>query len=149
MISPAILLALSATVLWGFWTITVDRANQSNHAVTTALGVRAVATVFGVVFVTVVGEPLFPKSMPGLLFAVGGGVAAGVAGISLYTAIQRGRVALVTTLGSLYFVVAAIIGVVFLGQTLAVREWIGVGVAMVAVVLFSYSDLREDDGGVN
>ncbi|MFT4891943.1 MAG: transporter family protein [Halobacteriales archaeon] len=73
----------------------------------------------------------------GLLFAILAGVFAGAGTIAFYVGLDRGRTGIVTTVSALYFVVAAIIGVVFLEEPMTLRHAAGVGFAVLAVALLS------------
>ncbi|WP_042663350.1 EamA family transporter, partial [Haloferax sp. ATB1] len=71
-----------------------------------------------------------------------GGLLAGVAGlftgiglISMYIGFTHGSTTVVSTLGAMYFVVAAIIGMIILGDELTVTKLTGIAFAVVGIVL--------------
>ena len=73
----------------------------------------------------------------GVGLALVAGVFGAVGAIAFYVGLNAGRTAIVTTISALYFVVAAVIGVVVLGETVGVRDAAGVGFAVIAVLLLS------------
>jgi uncharacterized membrane protein len=123
-------------VAWGFW------------AVFAKFAARALAPEVAMVFssltgVTVAVVYLLSKGITpqlttaGVGYAVAGGLFSGVGAIRYYAALRHGTAAIATTITALYFVVAAIIGVVFLGESVSVRDVAGIALAIGAVVLFS------------
>jgi bacterial/archaeal transporter family protein len=73
----------------------------------------------------------------GVAFAVVGGLFSGIGSISYYAALKGGNRAFATTVTALYFVVAAALGIVFLGESVDVRDVAGIGLAVGAVVLLA------------
>ena len=69
--------------------------------------------------------------------ALGAGVFAGIATVAFYAGLERGRTTVVTTVSVLYFVVAAVLGVAVLGETVEATDVAGVGFAVLAVVLLA------------
>ncbi|MCG1007064.1 EamA family transporter [Halorubrum lacusprofundi] len=66
------------------------------------------------------------------------GVASGIGAVAYYGALQAGAAGIATTITAMYFVVAAALGVVVLGDSLAATDIAGIGAAVVAVVLIAY-----------
>lgn len=69
--------------------------------------------------------------------ALGAGVFAGIAAVTFYAGPERGQTSVVTTVSVLYFVVAAVLGVAVLGETVEATDVAGVGFAVLAVVLLA------------
>lgn len=55
--------------------------------------------------------------------------------ISMYIGFTHGSTTVVSTLGAMYFVVAAVIGVVVLGENLTVTKLTGIAFAVLGIVL--------------
>lgn len=66
------------------------------------------------------------------------GVASAVAAVAFSAGLETGRTSIVTTISALYFVVAVVLGVVVLGESVSARELVGLGCAVVAVLLLAY-----------
>lgn len=77
-------------------------------------------------------------SARGIGLALLAGVFGAVGAIAFYIGLSAGRTAIVTTISALYFVVAAVIGVAVLGETVGVRDAVGVGFAMASVLLLGH-----------
>jgi len=71
------------------------------------------------------------------LFAVAAGVVIAVGLVATYVGLSVGLMATVSTIGALYFVVVAIIGMAFLGEAVTPSKAAGVALAVVALVLLT------------
>ena len=69
----------------------------------------------------------------GVGYAIAGGLFSGVGAISYYSALESGRASVATTATALYFVV----GIVFLGESVDLRDAAGITLAVGAVALLS------------
>jgi uncharacterized membrane protein len=94
------------------------------------------AVVIAVGYVLVTSGPVVPTG-DGIGYAVLGGIFASVGAITFYMALSRGGAAVVTPVSSLYFVVAAVAGVVVLGESLETGQIAGIGCAVAAVFLIT------------
>jgi transporter family protein len=61
----------------------------------------------------------------------------GILGVGYLVAVTRGPVSLVTAFVALAPALTILLAMVFLGETLAVRQWVGVGMALVAALLIA------------
>ena len=73
----------------------------------------------------------------GLLGGASAGASVAFGLVSLYVGLSLGSTAVVSTVGALYFVVAAAIGVVVLDEPLSATRVAGIGLAVVSIVLIS------------
>ncbi|AUX09851.1 hypothetical protein AArcSl_2227 [Halalkaliarchaeum desulfuricum] len=73
----------------------------------------------------------------GTEFAILAGIVSAIGGLTLYAGLGKGDAAIVTTISALYFVVAAIAGVLFLGESITVRDFLGIVFAILAIILIS------------
>lgn len=134
--NSAILFALGTTFTWGVWLVLADRASDAVGPVTAAAVTYAVAAVVVGTYALVSGAPLDVGTEGGLL-SVGAGLFAALGLVSLYVGLSLGSTAVVSTVGALYFVVAAAIGVFVLGEPLSPTRVAGIGLAIVSIVLIS------------
>jgi transporter family protein len=120
-----------ATVAWGFWGFFSAQAAHRG----TALGVTAAALVIE----TLVFVPAFPQiAQSASWWLLGVGLSGAVAYAALFYAFRAGGPAGTTVaVTALYPVVTAIAAWVLAGQTLTWRQWLGVGLAVVAVALIA------------
>ncbi len=136
MVRTAVLFALVGMVTWGIWAVFADKATRTLEpevamAISYAVGV-------GVALVYIASQSgSVSLSGPGVTYAIAGGLFSGIGSISYYAALQRGNTAIATTITALYFVVAAVLGVVFLGESVDVRDMARVGLAIGAVAMLS------------
>lgn len=129
-----ILPAMGTFLFWGLWGFFPK------------LTVRYVSPVSAIVFEALIGVPVAlvvlsaigfkPDLHPrGVLLASLTGVL-GILGALMYlTAVQRGNTSLVATFTALYPALTVLLAVLFLGERLVLRQWLGVGLALVAMLL--------------
>jgi uncharacterized membrane protein len=132
----ALAFALVAMVAWGLWAVFAELATES-LAPEIAMIVSYVAGV-GVAVAYVLAQGYDPGlTTAGVGYALAGGLFSGVGAISYYVALRRGTAGVATTVTALYFVVAAVLGVLFLGESVSARDAAGIALAVGAVVLLS------------
>jgi uncharacterized membrane protein len=78
------------------------------------------------------------KSPKGISYAVLNGVLSGIGGLALFAAYHTiGNTSLITTSTALYLVVTVVPAVAILRERFGVIEAVGLGLAAVAIVIFS------------
>ena len=124
-------------VTWGLWITFADYASESIDPVIAAAISYGTATVLtiGYVFASDASLAITPR---GGVFAIVAGVFAAVGLVATYIGLSIGSTGTVTTIGALYFVVAAVIGMTVLGDSFSISKVAGVGLAIVAIVLITY-----------
>ena len=137
MTNTALTLAILTTVAWGVWSLLIKLATRSlqPEAAMVISYLTAVAVAITYVFAAGIG---FSPTLVGSGYAVLGGFFAGIGAIAFYAALAHGQAAIVTPVSGLYFVVAAILGVVVLGESVQLRQVAGLSFAGVAVVLLGW-----------
>ncbi len=136
MVRIAIYFALVGMLAWGVWALFADLATRS-LAPEVAMAISYIVGVgVAIAYIAVQSDPV-SLSGSGVAFAIAGGLFSGVGSISYYAALQRGNTAIATTVTALYFVVAAILGVLLLGNSLDMQDLAGIGLAIAAVVLLA------------
>ena len=136
MVRTAVYFALVGMLAWGVWALFADVATRS-LAPEVAMAISYIVGVgVAIAYIIVQNDPVF-LSESGIAFAVVGGLFSGIGSISYYAALQRGDTATATTVTALYFIVAAVLGVLFLGDPVDMRDLAGVGLAIGAVALLA------------
>ena len=135
-----VVLALVAASAWGVWALMAKLATRSlapeavlvvSYLVGSGIGLAALVwTLDGSLAETLVDTP-------GLRYAVGAGVASGVGSVVYYAGLETGSVSVVSTVTGLYFVVAVVLGILLLGESLSGTKALGVAFAVGAVVLLA------------
>lgn len=126
--------AFIAFVLWGLWAfvpkITVQYVDPRSALFFQALG----AFLFGlVVLASLEFRPmLHERALPLALITGVMGVAGGLA--YLY-AVARGPVGLISVLTALYPLITVLLAHFFMGETISLRQWLGIGLALLSIVL--------------
>ncbi|WP_066381955.1 EamA family transporter [Halalkalicoccus paucihalophilus] len=133
-IGPAVAFGSLTMVSWGIWIVIGNAASESIDPTTAAAISYLVATFLAVGFVLVSGASLAITPRGGALAGVAG-LFAGIGFVSMYVGLSQGSTTVVSTLGAMYFVVAAFIGMVALGDEITTTRVAGLLLAGVAVVL--------------
>ena len=132
--------ALTTLALWGLWGVLLKRVSQGGAwyqvyvATNTAIivAVVLVAVVKGVSWMRIAG-------LKWLILAFITGLAGTLGYITLVLSMEwGGRASIVVPLTSLYPAVTVMLSRLILGETLTLRQGIGVVLAIIAVVLLSY-----------
>ena len=136
MFPTAVSFALVAMFAWAIWALLATRATQW-LAPEVAVVLSYLATI-----PVAIGYVLYTQnsiSMPavGVGYAIGAGVFVALGTIAFYAGLQTGDTGIVTAVSGLYFVVAAVLGILLFGETLAWRDLLGIGFAVAAILLIA------------
>lgn len=134
--NSAVMFGLGTMMAWGFWIVFGDVASNSIDPKTAAFISYATAAVVTGLFVVVTDASLAVTNR-GVLFAAIAGVAAAIGVISTFIGVTVGPTAVVSTIGGMYFVTAALISTVALGQPLSLNKVVGIGLAVAAIVVIN------------
>ncbi|MDZ5811301.1 EamA family transporter [Halorubrum sp. AD140] len=131
-------LALIGAVAWGFWAVLADVATRSMAPEAAMVVSYTVGIGVAGLYILYRGTTVLGTDPTAIGIAAIAGVASGIGAIAYYAALEAGAAGIATTITALYFVVAAVLGVVFLGDSVAASDVAGVGAAVAAVVLIAY-----------
>jgi len=131
-------LALVGAVAWGFWAVFADVATESMAPEAAMIVSYTVGIGVAGLYVLYRGTSILGNDPTAIGIAGLAGVASGVGAVAYYAALQAGSAGVATTITAMYFVVAAGLGVVVLGESLAITDVAGVGAAVLAVALIAY-----------
>lgn len=137
MLPTAVLLGLLAMVSWGLWAVLANQATRSLEP-TVAMILSYVAALAVALGYVGTASGYASLSRTGIAYALAAGVFSGIGAIAFYAGLEAGRTGIVTTVSALYFVVAAILGILLLGESLTWANALGIGFAAVAVALIAY-----------
>lgn len=102
----------------------------------TLLRVVVIAAFAGVlVLVRGVAQPLSELSAQTLVFLGLSGLATGISWLCYYRALSLGQAAQVAPIDKLSIVLVAVLGVAFLGESLSLRNWLGILLVVAGAVL--------------
>ena len=133
-LNSAVPFGLITMVAWGIWIVVGNAASDSIDPRTAAAISYLTAGLLALGFVLVSDASLAVTARGGLLAGVAG-LFTGVGLISMYMGFAQGSPTVVSTLGAMYFVVAAIISMGVLGDAVTISRVIGIVFAVVGVVL--------------
>ena len=129
-----VVFGLITMVTWGIWIVLGNAASESIDPRTAAAISYLVAGLLALGFI-VVSDASLAVTMRGGLLAGMAGLFTGTGLISMYVGFSQGSTTVVSTLGAMYFVVAAIIGMVVLGDDVTITKFSGIVFAVVGIVL--------------
>mgnify|MGYP000058939926 FL=1 len=130
----SVLIAVVALVLYGAWAVTAGVATRSMTPVN-AVFVSYVAGITVTGGYVLVGRQPVTGSRVDVAFAVASGVCLAAGTIGFYAALSRGNMAVVSAIVALYFVIPAVVGVLYFDAALSATNVAGLALAVVAVVL--------------
>ena len=136
MVSPPILLGLGTMVFWGLWAVFARVATRSLLP-ETAMVISYGTSVPVVLAYIALQQKSVSLSIDGVVFALIAGIFAAFGAVCFYAGLSYGQTAIVTTIGALYFLVAAVLSAFLFGESLGLKEVFGVMFAVLAVVLFT------------
>ncbi|WP_262298651.1 EamA family transporter [Microvirga sesbaniae] len=141
----------SVLVSWQFWAL-LSAAFAALTAIFAKVGIEQINSDFATFIRTVVilfvlggilvasGQWQAPASISGrtYLFLVLSGLATGASWLCYFRALKLGDAARVAPLDKLSVVLVALFGVLFLGEKLAMPNWIGIALIASGAVLVAY-----------
>ena len=123
-------------LLWGFWGFFSKLATNAIRDVDAAV-YQAVGNIL-IVAVAAFFVRFQPKGeSSGILYAVLSGASAALATFFFFAAITRGRSSVVVSMTALYPLVTLALSVIFLHEVVTLKQLLGVGLALGAIVLLS------------
>ncbi|MFA9426649.1 EamA family transporter [Natronorubrum sp. A-ect3] len=136
MVNVGIGLAVGALLLFGGWVVTAGLATRSVSAVNAVfLSYVASLGIIGI-YVLLARRPI-TGTQTDLVFALLSGVFLAIGTVSFYGALTRGDMAIVSAIAALYFIVPVVVDVVYFETNLGATTLLGLGLAVVAVVLIT------------
>jgi bacterial/archaeal transporter family protein len=136
MSQQAITFAVVAMLGWGVWTVLANEATNTIAPELAMILSYATSVVVAAAYVTLRGDPI-ALEQTGVGYALVAGVFAGIGAVAFYSGLSYGQAGVVTTVSALYFVVAALLGVLVLGEALTARNVAGIAFAVLAVFLLA------------
>ena len=133
-INMAVAFGSLTMVSWGIWIVLGNAASESIDPRTAAAISYLIAALLAVGYVILSGASLTITPRGGALAAVAG-LFAGIGFVSMYIGLSRGSTTVVATLGAMYFIVAAFIGIAILGEHATPTRILGLLLAGLAVIL--------------
>lgn len=133
-IDSAVFFGSITMVTWGIWVVLGNAASESIDPRTAAAISYLVAGPLALGFIVVSDASLAVTARGGLLAGTAG-LFTGIGLISMYVGLSGGSTTTVSTLGAMYFVVAALIGMVVHGDEVTITRLAGIAFAVLGVVL--------------
>ena len=133
----AIVFGVVAMLGWGIWTVLAKLATRTVSPALAMVISYATGAVIALGYVYTQRGGFASPPMDGVLLAAAAGVFAGVAGVAFYMGLEVGRASIITTVSALYFVVAVVVGILFLGESVSLTDVAGIGFAVFAVLLLA------------
>ncbi|MBT3322287.1 MAG: DMT family transporter [Anaerolineae bacterium] len=131
-----LLFTFAAMLLWGLWGF-FSKLATSFLSDTDAVIYHSIGSVL-VVVIAALFLGFQPKGKPiGIFYAVLSGVFAASATFFFYSAITRGRSVVVVSMTALYPLITLGLSTLFLHEVLTLKQLLGVGLALGAIILLS------------
>jgi transporter family protein len=135
-VTSAAVFGLLTMIAWGFWIVFGNVASNTIDPKFAAFLTYLTAAVVTGLYLLVT-DVSFAVTNRGLLFAAAAGIAAAIGVVATFVGVTVGPTSVVATIGGMYFVTAAVISIVALGESVSVTKVAGIGLALGAVVLLN------------
>ncbi|WP_071932571.1 EamA family transporter [Halodesulfurarchaeum formicicum] len=135
MATTAIWLAVVTMVAWGGWAIFAKISTETISSDLATLVTYASASVF------LLGNYLYNSQNPadfdptGVTYALGAGIASAIGAVTMYSALKTGDASVVTPISGLYFVIAAVLGVLIFKEPIGMKKAAGLVFAVISITL--------------
>ncbi len=133
-IDSAVFFGSITMVAWGIWVVLGNAASESIDPRTAAAITYLVAGPLALGYILVSDASLAITARGGLLAGTAG-LFTGTGLISMYIGLSGGSTTVISTLGAMYFVVAALIGMVILGDEVTITRFAGIAFAVIGIIL--------------
>ncbi|WP_013323811.1 EamA family transporter [Gloeothece verrucosa] len=131
-----ILPTLGAFISWGLWSfipkITTQYIKPKSAIIYEVMGMMILGII--ILFSLQFEVETHPK---GILLAIITGILGFLGAFCFLNAVSKGPVTLVATVSALYPLVSVVLAILILGETLTVKQIIGVGLAVFAMILIT------------
>ena len=135
-VNPAVLFGVGTMLAWGFWIVLGDVASNTIDPKTAAFVSYLTAAVATGVY-ALVSDASLAVTTRGFAFSAAAGVFAAAGVVFTFIGVSVGSTAVVSTIGGMYFVTAAVISVVALGEPASLSKLLGIGLALAAIVVIN------------
>lgn len=135
-VNYVVVFGVVAAIAWGFWAVFADLATRTLAPEVAMVCSYSVGILVALGYILSRNDPV-SIARSGVGFALVAGVFSGAGAVSYYHALESGAASIATTLTALYFVVAAVLGVLVLDDSLELTDAAGIACAVVAVVLIA------------
>lgn len=134
--STVLVVSLVSMVAYGLWAVLATVATRTLSPELTVVVSYGTTTAIVLVYLLATGTPALDHE--GVLYSVGSGAVLSVGATSYYYGLEVGDTAIPSTITGLFFVVAALVGILFLGETIDVTDAVGFVFAALAVALIAW-----------
>jgi transporter family protein len=128
------ILSILALVLWGAWGYMSKVLTRSGPTGVLAFWASLAGVLPIAAFTAATGTLRWHRLAPAGIVA---GLLAGIATTCFYFALRRGPASVVVPLTGMYIIIPALLGYVFLKEPLTLKHALGLGCAVLAVVLLA------------
>lgn len=133
MISWLLFITIIGWGLWGFFQkIGVSRIGAESSLLLNFLSTLAVV----VIYLIVTQRLQLPRSAS-VVYPIVGGVSAAIGTIAFFIALKTTPVSIARSIAGLCVLVTALLGTLSLGESLSLRQYAGIGLAISAILLLS------------
>ena len=135
---PWLLFALITTVFWGVWGSLIEIPEKAGFPATLGYIVWALTMIPCAIVGLVVIKWKLERDLKSILYGMIIGLLGAGGQLILFHALVKGPAYLVFPIISLSPMVTVVMSIIFLKETTSKRHWIGIIIALVAIVLMSY-----------
>ncbi len=134
-----VLPALAGLLMWGLWGVVIKLASEGRHWAVVYVGANTAALAASLIVALYYRNEFLAAGFSGIAIAAAAGVFGTLGYLFLVYALGPGggKGGVVIALTALYPAVTALLAWLFLDEHLSIRQAIGIGMAVTAVILLS------------
>ncbi|NOY96111.1 MAG: DMT family transporter [Chlorobi bacterium] len=142
---PWLLFALVTTVFWGAWGALIEIPGRAGFPVTLGYIVWSLTMIPCALVALAVVKWKLEYDLKSILYGSIIGFLGAGGQLILFHAVMEGPAYLIFPIISLSPIVTVILSVIFLKETTSKRHWVGIVIALVAILLMSYQEPGSND----
>ena len=129
--------ALLALVAYTFFPPLMGATTDRVSAAVATFGAAGMLSVTGLALAVLNGDLVIQSMVDHWVYIVATGIALTVGAFSFYYALSLGPVSVVAPIFGLFLVTSPVVGGIYLGESLTVQRGVGVGLAVLAILVIS------------
>lgn len=142
---PWLLFALITTVSWGIWGALIEIPEKNGFPATLGYIVWSLTMIPCAIVGLAINKWKLEHDFKSVLYGITIGLLGAGGQLLLFHALVKGPAYLIFPIISLSPTVTVIMSFIFLKETASRRNWIGIAVALVAIILMSYQEPEGDN----
>ena len=133
------------TIFWGIWGAFIEIPEKAGFPATLGYSIWAITMIPCSLVALYFVDWRLERDIRSILLGSLAGLLGAGGQLILFQALREGPAYIVFPLISLFPILTIVLSVLFLKETVSIKHWIGIGVALIAILLLSYKPATDAD----